>query len=51
MISGQFSLFIVDQRFDLNAGYSFRFSDETITWVNESDIDCVVVWVIVPPVY
>ena len=51
VISGQFSLFIDDQRFDLNPGDSFRFSGETITWVNEGDVDCVVVWVIAPPVY
>ena len=51
VISGQFSLFINDQRFDLNPGDSFRYSGETITWVNEGDADCVVVWVIAPPVY
>jgi quercetin dioxygenase-like cupin family protein len=51
VISGQFSLFIDGQRFDLNPGDSFRFSGETITWVNEGDVDAVVVWVIAPPVY
>ena len=51
VISGHFSLFIDDQRFDLNPGDSFRFSGETITWVNEGDVDAVVMWVIAPPVY
>jgi len=49
VISGQFSLFIDNQRFDLNPGDDFRFSGETITWMNEGDVDCVVVWVIAPP--
>ena len=51
VISGHFSLLINDQRFDLNPGDSFRFSGETITWVNEGDVDAVVMWVIAPPVY
>ena len=51
VISGHFSLVIDDQRFDLNPGDSFRFSGETITWVNEGDVDAVVMWVIAPPVY
>ena len=51
VISGHFSLFIDDQRFDLTPGDSFRFSGETITWVNDGDVDAVVMWVIAPPVY
>ena len=51
VISGHFSLVIDEQRFDLNPGDSFRFSGETITWVNEGDVDAVVMWVIAPPVY
>lgn len=51
VISGNFTLFIDGQRFDLDPGDSFRFAGETITWVNEGDADAVVVWVIAPPVY
>jgi transcriptional regulator with XRE-family HTH domain len=51
VISGQFTLFIDGQRFDLYPGDSFRFSGETISWVNEGDDDAVLVWVIAPPVY
>ena len=51
VISGNFTLVIDGQRFDLDPGDSFRFAGETITWVNEGDADAVVVWVIAPPVY
>lgn len=51
VISGNFTLFIDSQRFDLNPGDSFRFAGETITWVNEGDADVIVLWVIAPPVY
>jgi len=51
VIAGHFTIFIDGQRFDLDPGDSFRFSGETITWMNEGTVDAVVVWVIAPPVY
>ncbi|MEO1193140.1 MAG: XRE family transcriptional regulator [Pseudomonadota bacterium] len=35
----------------LNAGDSFRFKDQAFTWRNPGDVDCVVIWVVAPPLY
>ena len=51
VISGTFTIFIGNQRFVLGPGDSFRFSGESITWLNEGDEEAVMVWVIAPPVY
>ena len=51
VLAGSLVLFIDGVRFELDQGDSFRFSGEEISWVNEGDVDAVLIWVIAPPVY
>jgi len=51
IISGCLDLTIDDRTFRLNPGDSFRFSGEPHRWCNPGLVDCVVIWVIAPPVY
>ncbi|MEL0077407.1 MAG: cupin domain-containing protein, partial [Alphaproteobacteria bacterium] len=51
VIEGSFTIIIDGQSFVLEAGDSFRFSGETISWINQGSVPAVVVWVIAPPVY
>jgi quercetin dioxygenase-like cupin family protein len=51
VMSGYFTLFIDNQRFDLVSGASVWFAQETITWENESADDVLAVWVFGPPMY
>jgi hypothetical protein len=44
-------LFIDGDRFVLEAGDSFRFAGETVSWVNEGTVPAVLIWVIAPPIY
>ncbi|MEM1161166.1 MAG: cupin domain-containing protein [Pseudomonadota bacterium] len=51
VISGTLELEIGPRHFTLNPGDSFRFAREPYRWRNPSTNDCVVIWVIAPPVY
>ena len=51
VIEGSLTLIIDGERFELNRGDSFRFAGETVSWVNEGDVQAVLIWVIAPPVY
>jgi transcriptional regulator with XRE-family HTH domain len=51
VIEGSLTLIIDDQEFVLNAGDSFRFAGETVSWVNQGAKPAVLIWVIAPPVY
>lgn len=51
VVSGSLELTINDRCFSLNAGDSFRFAGETMTWANTGTEDAVVIWIIAPPVY
>ncbi len=51
VISGRMTLWIGDQKFDLNAGDSFRIREEPHKWANPNSEKAVVIWVIAPPVY
>ena len=51
VIEGSLVLFIDGDRFVLNAGDSFRFAGETVSWVNEGKVPAVLIWVIAPPIY
>ena len=51
VISGDFILFLNNQIFDLSSGDSFRFSGDSINWMNNGKTDVVILRVIAPPVY
>lgn len=51
IISGQLTLTIDCQTYELSAGDSFRFAGEMMKWKNNGDEDAVVIWVIAPPIY
>lgn len=51
VVSGELVLLIGENQFHLEAGDSFRIRGEPHRWRNPSDIPCVVIWVIAPPVY
>lgn len=51
IISGRLTIWIGDQKFDLEAGDSFRVREEPHRWANTHDEQAVVIWVIAPPVY
>ena len=51
VVSGCLTLTLDDRTFNLNAGDSFRFAGEVMTWRNNGSEDAVVIWIIAPPVY
>jgi Predicted transcriptional regulators len=51
VVKGTLDLWIGDEKFRLNAGDSFRIVREPFRWVNPTDSETVVVWVISPPIY
>ncbi|MDG0982394.1 MAG: XRE family transcriptional regulator [Tateyamaria sp.] len=51
LISGLLDLEIVDRRFTINPGDSFRIRGEAFRWMNPYDAPAVAIWVIAPPVY
>lgn len=51
ILSGHLTLFIGEERFDLNPGDSFRIRGEAFRWANPHEAPCVAIWVIAPPVY
>jgi len=51
LISGQLTIKIGDNQFELSPGDSFRIVNEAYSWENLGDCDVVVVWVIAPPTF
>ena len=51
IVSGQLELTIDGRLFVLDPGDSFRFKGEPFRWANLGEVECVVIWVISPPVY
>lgn len=51
VVSGAFSLWIGEDRYELGAGDSFQFRDTAYRWANAGAEPVVIVWVVSPPVY
>jgi transcriptional regulator with XRE-family HTH domain len=51
VISGNLSLWIDQDKFELSAGDSFRIRGEQFKWANPHATEAVVIWVIAPPIY
>ncbi|MGC6518299.1 MAG: helix-turn-helix domain-containing protein [Candidatus Puniceispirillaceae bacterium] len=51
ILKGQFDLWLNGQWHHLKAGDSFRFKEAKMKWANPYDSECVIIWVIAPPVY
>ena len=51
ILKGQFDLWLDGTWYHLKAGDSFRFKEAQMQWTNPADEECVIVWVIAPPVY
>jgi transcriptional regulator with XRE-family HTH domain len=51
LVSGKLTLTIGGETYDLKAGDSFGFQNQSYAWENNGDEPCVVVWVISPPIY
>lgn len=51
LLKGQFDLCIDGKWHHLKTGDSFRFKDADMQWANPTDEECVIIWVIAPPVY
>lgn len=51
IMSGNLTITLSDEKFELNAGDSFSFKNEIYSWCNNGTSECVVVWVVSPPIY
>ena len=51
ILTGHFDLCIDGKWHHLKKGDSFRFKDADMQWANPTDEECVIIWVIAPPVY
>lgn len=51
ILKGSFDLTINGDKHHLKAGDSFRFKEAEMQWSNPNDEECVIIWVIAPPVY
>lgn len=51
VVRGNLDLWIGDEKFSLGPGDSFRIVRQPFRWVNPTDSETVVVWVIAPPTY
>ena len=51
IVSGELELTIGDLTSTLGPGDSFRVRGEPFKWANKTNIPCVAIWVIAPPVY
>ncbi len=49
--AGEIDFWIDETRFSLKAGDSFRFDHKSHRWHNKSAVQCVIIWVVSPPVY
>ncbi len=51
LVFGRLNVWIADELFELKAGDSFGFQNQSYRWQNPGDEPCVVIWVISPPIY
>ena len=51
LVSGKLTLTIEGEIYELKAGDSFGFQNQSYAWENTGGEPCVVVWVISPPIY
>jgi len=51
VVSGEIDFWIDETQFSLKAGDSFRFDHKSHRWLNKSAVQCVIIWVVSPPVY
>lgn len=51
LVSGRLTLTIEGDAYELKAGDSFGFQNQSYHWENTGDEPCVVIWVISPPIY
>lgn len=51
LVSGRLNMWIADEQFELRAGDSFGFQNQSYRWQNPGDEPCIVIWVISPPIY
>ena len=51
IVSGELTLWIAQDKYELSAGDSFRIRGEQFKWANPNATDAVVIWVIAPPIY
>jgi transcriptional regulator with XRE-family HTH domain len=51
IVSGTLELWIGDKHFTVNPGDSFRIVREPFRWLNPTDSEVAVVWIISPPIY
>ncbi len=49
--SGEIEFWIDEEHFHLKAGDSFRFDHKSHRWHNQSNAQCVIIWVVSPPTY
>lgn len=49
--SGEIDIWIDGQQFELKAGDSFRYDHKSHRWHNPGDQQCIIIWVVSPPVY
>lgn len=51
LVSGRLTIWVGEQKFNLNPGDSFRIRGEPHRWANPHSEPAVAIWVIAPPVY
>ncbi|KHK59575.1 XRE family transcriptional regulator [Burkholderia sp. A9] len=51
VLKGQLEIWIGGHHFEVSAGDTFRIAREPFSWVNRSDSETQIVWVIAPPTY
>lgn len=51
IVSGEIDFWIDEEPFHLKAGDSFRFDHKSHRWHNRGQVQCVIIWVVSPPVY
>ncbi len=51
IIAGRIDFWIDEAHFHLKAGDSFRFDHKSHRWHNQSDAQCIIIWVVSPPTY
>lgn len=49
--TGEIDFWIDETHFSLKAGDSFRFDHKSHRWHNKGSMQCVIIWVVSPPVY
>lgn len=51
LATGRLTIWIAEEAFELKAGDSFGFQNQSYRWQNPGDEPCIVIWVISPPIY